>query len=317
MKLLLLALLTGFSTLAAAQGFPNKSITMVVPYPPGGTTDAMGRITAQRLSAMLGVPVVVENRGGAGGTIGSDQVRRATPDGYTLLFNASIFLLGKSVLKATPYDPVADFAPLARVGQVPLLLLANPAVKATNLTQLATQMRAKPDSFNFANSAAGSAGHLATLEFGRLAGANVSVISYRGSSPALTDLIGGQVQLMFDPIGVATQHIKSGKLKAIAVTSPERSETVPDVPTSAEAGMPELKLHSWYGIWGPKGLPPDVLAKLDHAFASLGRDEEMIKRVKAIGVTPLHENRQAFSAFVAADVKRNDALLSASGFQPE
>jgi len=302
---------------AAAQTYPSKPITMIVPYPPGGTTDAMGRITALRLSAVLGVPVVVENRAGAGGTIGSEYVRRATPDGYTLLYNASIFLLGKQVLKATPYDPANDFVPLARVGTVPLLLLANPSVASSNLTQLVSQIKANPNAFNFANSAAGSAGHLASLEFNRLAGTNVPVISYRGSSPALTDLIGGQIQLMFDPVGVAVQHVRSGKLKALAVTSGERSETIPEVPTATEGGMPQLKVFSWYGVWGPRDLPADVLAKLDKAFAGVGSDEEMIKRVKALGVIPLYESRQAFSAFVAADIKRNAALLSASGFQPE
>lgn len=316
-RFFVLVVLSFASVWAAAQAFPNKPITMVVPYPPGGTTDAMGRITALRLSAELGVPVIVENRGGASGTIGSQSVRRATPDGYTLLFNASIFLLGKNVLKATPYDPASDFVALARVGHVPLVLLANPLVTAPTLTQLVSQIKANPDGFNFANSAAGSAGHLASLEFNRLAGTNVPVISYRGSSPALTDLIGGQVQLMFDPVGVAVQHVRAGKLRALAITSGERSEAIPEVPSAVEAGMPELKVFSWYGVWGPRDLPADVLTKLDQAFAAVGRDEEMSKRVKAIGVTPLYENRQVFGAFVAADIKRNAALLAASGFQPE
>jgi len=304
------------SVYAFAQEYPNKAITLVVPYPAGGTTDAMGRITAQRLQAALGgTPVVVENRGGASGAIGSESVRKAAPDGYTLLFNASIFLLGKSVQKATPYDPVADFTPLARVGQV--LLLAHPTVAATSIPQLVSQIKANPEGFNFANSAAGSAGHLATLEFNRLAGTQVQIVTYRGSAGALTDLVGGRVQLMFDPVGVALAEVRAGKLRALAVTAAERVEAAPEVPTAAQAGMGELKMYSWYGVWGPHNLPADVIARLDQAFATIGQDEEMSKRVKAIGVTPLFENRQAFTAFVGAEVKKNAALLNASGFQPE
>ena len=316
-RLLIFAILWTCAVMAHAQGYPNRPITLVLPYPAGGTTNAMGRITAQRLQAALGTPVVVDNRAGANGAIGSESVRRATPDGYTLLFNASIFLLGKSVQKATPYDPVADFTPLARVGQVPLLLLANPSVTATTIPQLVAQIKANPNGFNFANSSAGAAGHLATLEFNRLAGVQVPIIPYRGSGAALTDLIGGQVQLMLDPVGVAMAHVRSGKLRAIAVTAGERSDAAPDVPTVAEAGMEQLKVFSWYGVWGPRNLPTDVIARLDQAFAAIGRDEEMISGVKALGVNPLLEGRQTFATFVAAEVKKNAALLSASGFQPE
>lgn len=316
-RVVLLCVLTVLGSGAIAQSYPNRPVTLVVPYPPGGTTDAMGRITAQRLQVALGQQVVVDNRSGASGAIGSESVRRAQPDGYTLLFNASIFLLGRSVQKATPYDPVADFMPLARVGQVPLLMLAHPSVKATTIAQLVTEVEANPTAFNFANSAAGSAGHLASLEFKRLTGLQVPVVTYRGSAGALTDLVGGQVQLMFDPVGVAMAQVRAGKLRALLVTAAERTEAAPDVPTSAEAGLGELRLVSWYGVWGPRNMPDDVVARLDHALVTLSRDDEMAKRVKGIGVTPVFENGQAFAAFVAMEVKRNAALLSASGFQPE
>lgn len=300
-----------------AQGYPARPITLVLPYPPGGTTDKVGRITAKRLEALLKVPVVVDNKAGASGTIGSDFVRRAPADGYTLLFNASIFLLGKSVLKAAPYDPVTDFTPLARVGHTPLLLLANPGVPAINIKELVALGKAKPEALNFANSAAGSAGHLATIEFNHLAGLALQVVTYRGSAPALTDLVGGHVQLMIDPPGVALAQVKAGKLKALAVTARQRTSWAPEIPTAAESGMPDLVLSSWYGVWGPKGLPAEVLARLDEALAAVSRDPEFRSQLQAAGVDELSEGRKEFEAFIAADVRRNQALLKSANFQPE
>lgn len=302
---------------ALAQGYPARPVTLVLPYPPGGTTDKVGRIAAKRLEAQLKVPVVVDNKAGASGTIGSDFVRRAPADGYTLLFNASIFLLGKSVLKAVPYDPIADFTPLARVGQTPLLLLAYPGVPANSIKELVVLAKDKPETLNFANSAAGSAGHLATIEFNHLAGLALQVVTYRGSAPALTDLVGGHVQLMIDPPGVALAQVKAGKLKALAVTDRQRAAWAPEIPTTAESGMPDLVLSSWYGVWAPKGLPADVLARLDEALAAVTHDPEFRSQLQAAGVNELSEGRKEFEAFIAVDVRRNQALLKSANFQPE
>ena len=306
-----------FASAALAQGYPSRPITMVLPYPPGGTTDAVGRLTAKRLEAALGVPVVIENKSGASGTIGSDFVRRAAPDGYTLLFNASIFVVGKSVIKAIPYDPVGDFMPLARVGHTPLVVLANPQVPVKNLAELVTAAKARPEALNFANSAAGSAGHLASIEFNRLSGASLPIVTYRGSAPALTDLVGGHVQLMIDPPAVALPQVKAGKLKALAVTSTARLASAPEIPTTAEAGMPKLVRSSWYGVWGPKRLPDDVLRRLDAAVETLGHDEEFKRQLTAIGVEQLKEGRTTFSSFVSADAASNDTLLKSVGVLPE
>lgn len=302
---------------ALAQGYPSRPITMVLPYPPGGTTDAVGRLTAKRLEAALGVPVVIENKSGASGTIGSDFVRRAAPDGYTLLFNASIFVVGKSVIKAIPYDPVADFTPLARVGHTPLVVLVNPQVPVKNLAELVTVAKARPEALNFANSAAGAAGHLASIEFNHLSGASLPIVTYRGSAPALTDLVGGHVQLMIDPPAVALPQVKAGKLKALAVTSTARMASAPEIPTTGEAGMPKLVRSSWYGVWGPKRLPDDVLRRLDAAVETLGHDEEFRRQLTAIGVEQLKEGRTTFSSFVSADAASNDALLKSVGVLPE
>lgn len=317
LKLALLLCSLSIAGTVLAQSYPSRPITMVLPYPPGGTTDAVGRLTAKRLEAALGTPVVIENKSGASGTIGSDFVRRAAPDGYTLLFNASIFVVGKSVLKALPYDPVTDFTPLARVGHTPLVLLVNPGVPAGYLKELVAAAKARPSDFNFANSAAGSAGHLATIEFNHQSGLALPIVTYRGSAQALTDLIGGHVQLMIDPPAIALPHVKAGKLKALAVTSATRLSNAPDVPTAAEAGMPGLIRSSWYGVWGPQCLPEAVLKRLDIAFAGLERDEEFKRQLAVIGVEPLHEGRKDFSSFVAVDAARNDALLKSIGVQPE
>jgi len=302
---------------AAAQPYPNKPIKVVVPYPPGGTTDTMGRITASRLEANLKVPVTVENRGGASGTIGSESVRKSPPDGYTLLFNASIFLLGKSVLKATPYDPVADFTALGRVGQIPLLVLAHPEVPGATLREFIAAAKRDPKKFIFSNSSAGSAGHLATIEFNRISGLDLDVVTYKGSAPALVDLMGGRVQLMIDPLSVALPHVRSGKLKALAVTTRERVPAAPEIPSAPESGMAELIFSTWHAVWGPKDLPAEVLNALSQALRTMAREPETRQRLAGIGVEPVEQTGADFAAFIAQDVRRNDALLKAAKFQAE
>jgi tripartite-type tricarboxylate transporter receptor subunit TctC len=306
-----------WAALSFAQPYPNKPIKVVLPYPPGGTTDTMGRITAQRLEAHLKVPVVVENRPGASGSIGSDSVRKSPADGYTLLFNASVFLLGKSVLKATPYDPVSDFTAIGRVGQTPLLVLAAPDVPVTTIRDLVALAKRDPRKFIFGNSAAGSAGHLATIDFNRISGLDLDIVTYKGSVPAMTDLMGGRIQLMIDPIVLGLQNVRAGKLKALGVTSRERVATAPEIQTTAESGMPDLVFSSWYGVWGPKDLPPDVVAVLAQPLRAMSKEAETRQRLGGIGVEPVEQVGAEFAAFIAQEVRRNDALLKAAKFQPE
>src|ERR1051325_9079621 len=210
-------------TPAAAQDWPSRTIRVVVPYPAGGPADIMGRLAAQKLQEKLGVTVIVENRSGASGTIGAEGVRQSAPDGYTLLAAPSVFVLARQVLKAVPYDPVNDFTPIARYGEAPLVVLANPAaVSGKTIAEALPAIRAKPEEFRFGLSSLGAANHLAVLEFNRLARLDLQIISYRGSAPALTDLLSGQVQLMIDPIIAALPLVQSGKLRALAVTSGRR-----------------------------------------------------------------------------------------------
>ena len=246
----------GASILAApalAQGYPDKPIRMIVPFPPGGGTDGLGRITADRLSEKLGQQIVIHNIGGASSTIGSDTVRRADPDGYTLLFNASLFVLGKSVVASCPYDPVTDFTAIAQAGEAPLVLLVNPNVPGTDYKSTIEAIAKEPKKYFFALSSGGSAGHIATLEFLRRTKLPLDTILYKGTAPANADLISGSVQLFMDPWTALLPLAKAGKARALFVTSRERTELAPDIPTTNEVGLKDFNISSWYGVWAPKG----------------------------------------------------------------
>jgi tripartite-type tricarboxylate transporter receptor subunit TctC len=303
---------------AAAQDWPSRTIRVVVPYPAGGPADIMGRLAAQKLQEKLGVTVVVENRSGASGTIGAETVRQSAPDGYTLLAAPSVFVLARQVVKAAPYDPVNDFTPIARYGEGPLLVLANPsAVQGRTIAEALPAIREKPEEFRFGLSALGAANHLAVLEFNRLAGLDLQIIPYRGSAPALTDLLSGQVQLMIDPIIAALPLVQSGKLRALAVTSARRSSAIPELPTAAESGLPGLEISSWYGLWGPKELPKEIVARVNDALSQAMREPAVIERLTALGFEPVSGTAAEFAHFIHADVARNSALLRAINYQPQ
>lgn len=302
---------------AMAQDYPNRQINWVIPYPPGGTTDTMARLTAAKVSEILKTPIIPVNKAGASGTVGSDSVRTSPADGYTILFNASLFAIGKQLFKSLPYDPQTDFQPLGRVASAPLLLVAHPGVKATSLTELVAAAKADPKAYNFAISSLGAAGHLATLEFLRLAKLDLTVVPYKGTAPALNDTVAGTVQLFIDPIAATGPQVKAGKLKGLAITSTRRAVVAPDVPTAAEAGMPDLVLGSWYGAWAPKGVPADVVAKLARALEQAANDPEFKAKLEQLGLEPAFDGPEAFRKFIAADVEKSAALLKAANYQPE
>jgi tripartite-type tricarboxylate transporter receptor subunit TctC len=303
---------------AAAQDWPNRLIRVIVPYPAGGPADIMGRLAAQKLQEKLGVTVVVENRSGASGTIGAEAVRQSPSDGYTFLAAPSVHVLGSQVIKAVPYDPVNDFTPIARYGEGPLLVLANPsAVQGKTLAEALPAIRARPNDFRFGLSALGAANHLAVLEFNRLAGVDLQIIPYRGSAPALTDLLSGQVQLMIDPIIAALPLVRSGKLHALAVTSSRRSSVIPELPTAAESGLPGLEMSSWYGLWGPKGLPSPIVTRVNAVLSEGMREPAVVERLTTLGFEPVFSTAEEFGRFIQADVARNSALLRAINFQAQ
>lgn len=303
---------------AFSQTFPeNRPIRWVVPFPPGGQTDSTARLTAQGLATALPANIVVENRAGGQGTVGSDHVRQSPPDGHTLLFSASIFALGRHILKSTRYDPQADFQPVARVGEAPLLVLAANSVPANTLGELIASAKREPQRYSFALSSLGAAGHLATIEFNRMAGVDISMVPYRGAAAALTDLGSNSVQLFIDAGVAALQQVRAGRMKVLAITTAERSPLAPEVPTAAESGLPGFVFNSWYGVWGPRGLPPAVLDKLADGLQLTVANEEVRRQFTNVGTMPAFDGPAAFTDFVARDIERNVALLKAAKFEPE
>jgi tripartite-type tricarboxylate transporter receptor subunit TctC len=296
----------------------GRPIRWIVPYPPGGPADIMGRLAAMKLAEALGSPVVVENRSGASGTIGAEAVRQAAPDGHTFLAAPSVHVMGRHVLRAVPYDPIGDFTPVVRYGQGPLLVLANPAaLPVATIAEALPVIRAQPQRFSFGVSALGAANHLAVVEFNRLTGLELLTVTYRGAAPAMTDLIAGQVQLMIDPIIAALPHVRDGRLRALAVTSPLRSAAAPEVPTAAESGLPGLEFFSWYGVWGPRGVPAPIVARVNAAVASGMREPDAVARLASLGFETAGDTPAEFARYIEADVSRNAELLRLARFVPE
>lgn len=301
----------------AQAAWPNRPVRVVVPFTPGGATDGMARVAAAKLQEKLGQPFVVENRPGANGAIGGQAVAQAAPDGYTLLASASIQTLARLVMKTPGYDPVADLTPVARVGQGPLLLVQTPARPQPDLRATLAAVRANPRDWAFAVSSLGAAGHLATIDFIRQAGVDITIASYRGTAPALTDVVAGNVQLMFDPILSTLPHVRDNRLRALAITATRRSQAAPGIPTAEEAGMPGLDIQSWWAIWGPRGLPPEIAARIGEALRTGMFEPDVQARVATLGIEPLAELGPDFAAFIRRDFDRSEQLLKLANFQPE
>jgi tripartite-type tricarboxylate transporter receptor subunit TctC len=300
-----------------AQGaWPNRPVRVVVPFTPGGATDGMARVTAQKLQEKLGQTFVVENRPGANGAIGGQAVAQATPDGYTFLFSASIQILARLVMKSPGYDPVADLLPVTRVGEGPLLLVMNANRPQSTLAEVVAAARANPRDWSFAVSSLGAAGHLATIEFIRQVGADLTQASYRGTAPALTDVVAGNVHLMFDPILATLPQVRSGRVKALAITAPERSAAAPDIPTAAEAGMPGLDIQSWWALWGPRGVPAEITARIGEVLRTGMFEADVTARVATLGISPKAESGADFATFIARDFARSQQLLELARFDP-
>ncbi|TPG60478.1 tripartite tricarboxylate transporter substrate binding protein [Roseomonas nepalensis] len=301
-----------------AQGaWPSRPIRMVVPYTPGAATDAMARLAAQKIGERLGVPVVVENRAGGNGAIGSLAVLQAPPDGYTILGSASVHPMARQVMKAAPYDPVADFVPLARTARGPLVLVMDPRLPPRGIPEVVEAARRDPGRWSFAVSSLGAAGHLAAIEFNRVTGSRVEIVGYRGTAPALSDVAAGNAQLMFDAALAILPMVRGGQLRGLGIATPARTELAPDLPTLAEAGLPGFEFYSWYGVWGPRALPPEIVARLHEAVTEGMREPATVQRLAALGFEPVVETQPALEAFIRDDVARNAGLLRLAGFQPE
>ena len=304
------------SAMSAAQTtntYPNQAIRMVVPYPPGGPTDITARVVAAEMSKTIGQSVVIDNRPGASGMIGSEMVTKATPDGYTLLANASIHVINPSVYPDMRFDAIKDFTPITQLAQVPLVLVvpANSPIKSVK--DLVEYAKANPGKVNFGSAGSASAQHLAGESFKIAAGIQMQHIPYKGSAPALTDLAGGQLQLMFDSMPSATPMINSGKLRAIAVTTTTRAKARPDLPTIAESGFPGFDISTWYAYWAPKGTPADVVEKLAASAAQALKNPEVIAKYEAMGAEPVGSTPAQFAAYVESEAKKWSEIVKKSG----
>jgi tripartite-type tricarboxylate transporter receptor subunit TctC len=300
--LLLMALALAGLAPAAAQPYPSRTVSVIVPYPAGGSVDVVARLLVQKLNESMGQSFIVENRaGGAGGAVGANVVAKAAPDGYTLMLTASIHIITPFLNSKIPYDAVKDFAPVSLVASGPLIVSTTPAMPAKNLKELFDLVRAAPDKYTFATSSFGSAGHLAVELLKRDAGVDTLVIPYKGAAPMLTDVMSGQVHLIADPMASSLPLAASGKIKALAVTSTRRVAAAPDIPTVAEAGMTGFDFSSWYGLWGPKGLPADIAAKLQAEVAKAVARPDIKERLATLGFEPIGSTTAEFAKYIDAE----------------
>lgn len=297
-----------------AQEFPSRPVKVIIPFPPGGPTDVLGRIVAQKLSERLGQNFVVDNKPGASGMIGADMVAKAPADGYTLLVNASLHVINPSLYEKTRYDAIADFSPLSNLADVPLVLVVHPQTPAQNIKELIAWVKSSKLPVNFASSGNATAPHLAGEAFKVATGIeNMQHVPYKGSAPALTDLLSGQVQMMFDSLPSSQPFIKSGALKAIAVTTQRRSTALPSLPTIAESGIPGFNFSTWYGMWAPKSTPQPIVQKLSSEIAQITRLPEVRERFMALGAEPVGNTAEEFAAFTKSELNKWARVVKQSG----
>ncbi|MBO9353276.1 tripartite tricarboxylate transporter substrate binding protein [Bordetella petrii] len=299
----------------AAGEFPDRPITMVVPYPPGGPTDTVSRLVAAEMSKTIGQNVVVENKPGASGMIGADLVARAKPDGYTFLANASLHVINPYLYKSMRYDSFKDFAPITQLADVPLVLVVPESSSVHTVQDLVALGKTRP--LNFGSAGTASAQQLAGESFKVRSGLKMQHVPYKGSAPALTDLVGGQIQLMFDSMPSAMPFIKSGKLRAVAVTTPQRVGELADVPTMAESGFPGFDISTWYGLWAPAGTPPEIVAKLSQHAARALRQPNLVAQYAGLGAKPVGSDPQTFARFTEAEGKKWRDIVNAAQIQPQ
>jgi len=310
------AVLLGLAGAAGAQAWPAKPITMIIPFPPGGTLDTVGRMVAQKLGEQLGQSVVVDNRAGAGGAIGSAAVARAAPDGYTLLFSPSTFTTTPMVVKSTPYDVNKDFQPVALVAKAPLSIAVNKNLPVTDLKGLIAHAKSNPGKLTFAIGSSASAGHLSTELLKRASGIDYLIVPYKGSGPAYQDLIGGQIDGFVDPVLGSVQYAKSGMLKVLAVTSKSRIPSMPNTPTVGET-LPGYEFYSWYGLWAPAKMPQEIAQRLN-AEVNKALDAPEIKdklTVQGLLLTP--GSIADFAAFQKEDMARSAKIISEASIRAE
>ena len=311
-RLLLGAALIPLCRPAVAQEFPWQTIRLITPYPPGGGTDTVARLLLPHLIARLGQNIVVENRGGAGGSIGSGEVARSGPDGHTLLLDAMGHVVNPTLMTSLPFDYATAFAPITQLTLQPQMLVVPAASPARTLTDLVAAAKARPESLSYATSGNGTGSHLAMVEFARLAGMEVVHVPYRGGGPAMADLLAGNVGAAFASVAAATGHVQNGRLRALAAAGRQRITSLPDVPTVAEQGFVGFDFDEWNGLWATAGTPPLALQRLHDAAIFTLAQPDVRARMAQIGIVPMGTSREAFGEFVVAQRERAARLIRAA-----
>ena len=306
------------ATLAQAQTYPSKPVKIIAGFPPGGAADLLARVVGDKLSALLGQTFVVENRPGAGGTIGADAVAKAAPDGYTLLLGAAASqTIAPAIYKSLPYDAAKDFKPVALVATIPVTLVVHPSVAANNVRELVAVMKAASAPMQYASSGSGAIPHLAGELFQLSQGVKLVHVPYKGAPLAMSDLLSGRVQLMFDNLPTVLAHIRSGKLRALAVAGTKRARALPDLPTLAEAGVPNAEVGSWFGVLAPAGTPDAIVGALTREIGKALAADDAKGRLDAMGAEPTYLTPEEFARLIRADTEKWARLVKATGAQAD
>ena len=299
---------------ADAQDFPNKPIRLVVPFPPGGPNDIIARVVGQKMSDLLGQPVLIDNRGGAGGVTGTDAIAKAPPDGYLIaITSAGALAISASLQEKVPYDATKDLTPISLVAKVPELLVVASNVEANSVAELVALAKAKPGNLNFASSGPGSMPHLAGELLRISAGIDIVHVPYRGAAPAVNDLLGNQVQMMFADMPILLPHVQSGALRALAVGSKAAAPALPNVRPLAEQGFPQIEAENWYGMVAPGGTPPAVVAKLNGALVAALRDPDVKEKLSSQGAVLVGGTPEEFAAYLRSEIAKWAKVVQASG----
>jgi len=313
-----LALLAFASVAVRAQDYPSRTVTVIVPFPPGGSVDGVARIIVDRLNQTLGSHFIVENRaGGASGNVGANVVAKADADGYTLLLTASLHVVNPFLYKGVPFDVVRDFTPVTLIAKGPLIVSTTPSVPANNLKDFFDLVRNDPQKYTFGTTSVGSASHLVVELLKREANVDTLVVAYKGTGPALTDLMSGQIQLLADPMLSSLPQVQGGRIKALAITSLKRQPAAPDIPTVEESGLPGFEFVSWYGLWGPKDLPAAITAKLQSGVAAVLAEPEVKARLTTLGFEAIGSAPDEFAKYIESEMAKYGKIIHDANIKAE
>ena len=303
--------------LCALAEYPQKPIRFIMPFPAGGATEIIGRMIGQRLTEVMGQPVVIDNRGGAGGNLGIEIAARAAPDGYTMVLVAPNLTISPSLYRKLNYDPVKDFAPVTLIARVPIVMITNPALPAQNLKEFIALAKSRPGQLNYGSGGSGTSLHLAGELFNLTAGVKIVHVPYRGATLAMNDVIGGQLQLNFIGIPSPAPHIRAGRLRALAVIAGQRAAALPEVPTAAEAGLPGYEVTTWYGVLMPAATPREIVLRLNREIVSIMHRPETAERLAVCAADPATSSPEQFGAHIKEEMARWSKVVRAAGLQAD